>query len=293
MNRFIRFLGMPPRASRGRALLPARPRAGQEGFTLMEVVIASVLVCLLALCVYNGVSTVRGSARTMADHVAAHGLCVSKFERMKAIAFEDVTTNNIVCAPEQVVLNKLPGFGAGAELKAWVSVTNITLGGSTAAGTPSYKKVNIVCSWDFFGRHRTEEMEGIIVDGYSTYSEVIELDLSGFVLNPNKEFPASMLIVSAEKEEAEDGTMHPVYYDWQDLDSLAGKALTATAVVVHPGGSDAQKPFLDSPNRKIENSKTASFSCSDPAYPIHVRIRKQDGKYIMDLSCDRASFSCK
>ena len=62
----------------------------RSGFTLMEVAVAGALVAILSACVFRGILTVKDHARATADRIAAQGLCMERYESMKAVAWENV-----------------------------------------------------------------------------------------------------------------------------------------------------------------------------------------------------------
>lgn len=264
-------------------------QSANSGFTLVEVVIASVIACILALCAYRALAILGQSSRVMADRVAAQGQCLSKLERIRATAYEDITLGSAVCeAEEDVVLNYLPGSG-NVLAKVWTeSITEGRLGDTLS---PEFKTVKVRCDWTFRGRTRTETITGFIVNGYTTYANMIELNVSGLELNPNLDAPATFF-VNGFKYNIE-GKLEPVAYSAADLESLSGKTVMAMSVVVHPGGEGVQTPFNDDRSRKVENSKTSSFSCSNMQKPIWLTVTKDNGSYKIHMYCEKVSYSSR
>ena len=62
-------------------------RTIRSGFTLMEVAIAGALVAILSACVFRGILTVKQNSQALAQHIAAQGLCMQRYEEMKSVAF--------------------------------------------------------------------------------------------------------------------------------------------------------------------------------------------------------------
>ena len=253
-------------------------RTPRSGFTLMEVAVAGALVAILSACVFRGIVVVRQNSQTTAQRIAAQGVCMHRYEEMKAVAFEMVdemtfpATNVLLAA-----LNKDPAKG---RIMATLSNT-ITL----AADAPQRKNVDITCAWTFRGRTRTEVLHGIIVDGYSTYAECGSLSAT-IDLNPNYERPVEFYAR---------GTDGSVYT--QSTLALLPSSFEATTIVVKPGGSDRQDVTLAGTTKQIPNDKVFSFTAGSLANPISVSVTKtatgELTKYSLTLSSDKVSFSYK
>ena len=88
------------------------PRRTRSGFTLMEVAVAGALVAVLSTCVFRGILTVRHNSQTTAQRIAAQGVCMHRYEEMKAVAFENI---DLTTFPNTTVLlaalNKDPTKG--------------------------------------------------------------------------------------------------------------------------------------------------------------------------------------
>lgn len=264
-------------------------QSANSGFTLVEVVIASVIACILALCAYRALSILGESSRAMADRVAAQGQCISKLERIRATAYEDITLGSAVCSEEtDVPLNVLAVAG---EVKARVWVDSIKEGKLGDTLSPEYKTVKVCCSWTVRGRTRTESISGFIVNGYTTYANIITLNVTGLELNPNLDSPATFFVNGFEYNEK--GKLEPVSYSAADLESLKGRTIRTMSVVVHPGGEGVQNPFNDDRSRKVENSKTSSFSCSNLEKPIWLSVTKDGDTFKLNMYCEKVSFSSR
>ena len=268
---------------------PHRPGFRQSGFTLVEVVIASVIACILALCAYRALAILGESSRATADRVAAQGQCISKMERVRATAYEDITMGSAVCGVENDVPLNVLGISGTVNAKVWVdSITEGRLGDTLS---PEFKTVKVCCSWTHRGRTRTESISGFIVNGYTTYANIISLSVAGLELNPNLDSPATFFVNGFETDEK--GKLQPVSYSAADLEHLKGRTLSVMSVVVHPGGEGVQNPFTDDRGRKVENSKTSSFSCSNLEEPIRLTVTKENGSFKLNMTCEKVSFSSR
>ena len=56
----------------------------------MEVAVAGALVAILSACVFRGILTVKHNSQTVAQRIAAQGVCMHRYEEMKAVAFENI-----------------------------------------------------------------------------------------------------------------------------------------------------------------------------------------------------------
>ena len=256
----------------------------------MEVAIAGALVAILSACVFRGILTVKQNSQALAQHIAAQGLCMQRYEEMKSVAYENVdelyfpVTNVLLCA-----LSKDPTKGRlMAEIsngvdKAWSQDLNVDMA-----------KVDITCRWTFRGRERSETLHGVIVNGYSTYAENGTLSAT-IDLNPNYMKPQMFYARTT------DGTV----YTQANIDALPS-SFNATTLVVMPGGGGRQSVSLDGSNRSVPNGKTFAFTAAELSDPVVVSVSKttdsfegENGesitfsRYSISLSCGRASFSYK
>ena len=253
----------------------------RSGFTLMEVAVAGALVAILSACVFRGILTVKHNSQTTAQRIAAQGVCMHRYEEMKAVAFENI---DLTTFPNTTVLlaalNKDPAKG---RLEAVVS-------NSIAVATEDgvlLKKVDISCTWTFRGRTRTEALHGVIVDGYSTYAE--SGSLSGTIhLNPNFERPALFYAKAA------DGSV----YTQSNLSTMPS-SFEATTLVMKPGGRGDQSVLFNGSSKRLSNDKVVAFIAGGLDHPISVSFTKTSGdtedasNYSISFSCDKASFSYK
>ena len=255
-------------------------RTTSSGFTLMEVAVAGALVAILSACVFRGILTVKHNSQTVAQRIAAQGVCLHRYEEMKSVAFENI---DLVSFPTATVLlaalNKDPAKG---RLEAVVSNSIVT---ATEDGV-LLKKVDITCTWTFRGRTRSEALHAVIVDGYSTYAE--SGSLSGTIkLNPNFERPVLFYAKTVDGE----------VYTQSDVSTMPS-SFEATTLVMKPGGRGDQTVLFDGGSRRLSNDKVVAFIAGGLDHPISVSFTKtavdeDNSNYSISFSCDKASFSYK
>ena len=251
----------------------------RSGFTLMEVAVAGALVAILSACVFRGILTVKHNSQTTAQRIAAQGVCMHRYEEMKAVAFENIDLASFPTATVLLAaLNKDPTKG---RLEAVVS-NSIAV--STQDGVLQ-KKVDITCTWTFRGRTRTEALHGVLVDGYSTYAE--SGTLSGSLnLNPNYERPAMFYAKTTDGE----------VYTQSTLSSMPSSFQATTLVMKPGGGGDQSSVMFNGSTKRLSNDKVFSFIAGGLDHPISVIFTKTSGEtpdYSISFNCDKASFSFK
>ena len=257
------------------------PRKTSSGFTLMEVAVAGALVAILSACVFRGILTVKHNSQTVAQRIAAQGVCLHRYEEMKSVAWENIDDASFPTATVLLAaLNKDPAKG---RLEAVVS-NSIAL--DVRDGVQMWK-VDITCTWTFRGRTRSEALHGMIVNGYSTYAE--SGSLSGTInLNPNFERPVLFYAKST------DGAV----YTQSNLSSMPS-SFEATTLVMKPGGRGDQSVLFDGGSRRLSNDKVVAFIAGGLDHPISVSFTKTTGDtedatgYSISFSCDKASLSYK
>ncbi len=255
----------------------------------MEVAVAGAIVALLSACVFRGILTVKDHARATADRIAAQGLCMERYESMKAVAWENVTEDAFPAT--NILLSSLSKDPTKGRLMAEIS--NAIEPGILEGGV-QVKNVEITCSWTFRGRPRSETLRGVIVDGYSTYAEAGALSAT-INLNPNYSLPQMFFIRTV------DGTI----YTQLNISELPA-SLRATTIVVMPGGGGRQSISLGGEDKSVSNEKTIAFTASALSDPLVLSvstvsdtIETSEGttesvtRYTMSVSCGMASFSFK
>lgn len=263
------------------------PRKTSSGFTLMEVAVAGFLVALLSACVFHGILTVKQNSQTLAQRIAAQGLCLQRYEEMKSVAWNNITT--LAFPATNVLLCSLSKDPAKGRLMAELSNEIIT---NTVQDEVNVALVDITCSWTFRGRPHSEVLHGMIVDEYSTYAQSGALSAT-ININPNYQLPQMFFVRTT------DGSA----YSQLNIADLPG-SFNATTVVVMPGGGGRQSITLDGSNKSVSNGKTVAFTASSLGDPVRVSvstttdtISTEDGesmdvtRYTLHLSCGNASFS--
>ena len=255
------------------------PRKTSSGFTLMEVAVAGALVAILSACVFRGILTVKHNSQTVAQRIAAQGVCLHRYEEMKSVAWENIDDASFPTAT--VLLAALNRDPAKGRLEAVVSNSIVT---ATEDGV-LMKKVDITCTWTFRGRTRSEALHGMIVNGYSTYAE--SGSLSGTIdLNPNYERPALFYAKTTSGEVYTQSTLASIPSSFQ-----------ATTLVMKPGGrGDQTSVFFNGSSKRLSNDKVVAFIAGGLDHPISVSFTKTPGEtpdYSISFSCDKASFSYK
>ena len=283
-----------------------RLRLGKrEGFTLVEAVVAAALLSLLVAASYIAVSMTMYSARLMAQHVTAQGMCMALFEDMRAQSFDmvfssddEVSENSdahYIEARRQFMMAQ--GVGPGASNFEISFNTNISdkaeeyLAGAGASATiPPYKEIAISCSWVFrppfasssqSGVH-TEELRGAIFDIQPRNSESTSININHLDLNPHfADDNAAYAIPQYLRIVDENG----IVYTKDNLkNGTMPSSLNAVSVAVATGGGGDQNIVI-SGDTKIKNDKRYSFfsNGANAASYISVQINQSGGKYFMNL----------
>ena len=259
-------------------------RRTRSGFTLIEVAVAGALVAILSACVFRGILTVKHNSQTVAQRIAAQGVCLHRYEEMKSVAFENID-DTWSFPPTTVLLASLNKDPSKGRLEAVVS--NHTEMVMPPPNGVLMKSVDITCMWTFRGRPRTETLHGVIVDGYSTYAE--SGSLSGTIhLNPNFERPVLFYAKTTDGE----------IYTQSTISSMPS-SFQATTLVMKPGGRGDQSVLFNGSSKRLSNDKVVAFIAGGLDHPISVSFTKTSGDtedatgYSISFSCDKASFSYK
>jgi len=132
----------------------------KQGFTIVEVVVASLLVTLLGAGVLQTTILARRITYSNAQRVAAFGLAKAMTEELKGIGYEELTADYVAGKTDD------DDDGVDDELDV------VNLGGvnqNIITGIPSIameeltdprrKRVTVTISWDFQGRELEESVE--------------------------------------------------------------------------------------------------------------------------------------
>ncbi len=286
---------------------PNRKIGGREGFTLVEAVVAAALLGLLVAASYIAVSQTMYSARLMAQHVTAQGMCMALYEDIRAQAFDMVFSSNDEVSEDsdahyiedrrQFLMAE--GLGPGAsDLDISFDYTNVNnkainfiadLGAS--ASIPPYKEIAIVCSWVFkppfasssnqSGLH-TEVLRGNIFDIQPRNSENNSLNINHLALNPSFDVDNTVYAIPQYLRIVDENGI--VYTKDNLAKGTMPSSLNAVSVAVTPGGGGEQDIVI-SGDTKVKNGKRYSFfsNSQSAASYISVQINQSGGKYFMNL----------
>lgn len=269
----------------------------KSGFTLVEVVVASALMCLVVAASYIGISTVMYSARRMSQRVTAQGMCLTLFEEMKGCVFgalvsSDAELDEGVSDPvaERAAFLMAQGLGPGS------SDVSLTYTVDLADDAPTRRNVHIVCTWKFaspFGSSEadathTEELFGVILESFSSSGKKMYLDVNHLELNPNYNAAAGTFITPAYMRITD--TSGNVYTQTDLTQNKVPSSINATSVIIYPGGGGEQSgKYSNARTLKINNAKTYAYYSSSDSNPISVTISSTGGKYYMNMHCDDAA----
>ena len=276
----------------------------KSGFTLIEVAIASALLCLLVVCSILGVTSASHASRLMSQRVTAQGACMALLEEMKACAVDDQLsavdsdnadheeageTNPFIRLDGKMRFLEAQGLGPGTR--------NMHLSYLVGAAeeNPMRWSVTVKCTWEFTDRSWTsrggnliheEVLEGMIVQSHSLSGQRMGLSVTGLKLNPNYNsvtksysIPSYMRIIDVNGN----------VYTHNDLAS--GKvpaSIDAVSVVVYPGGGGEQKPYQNNSKLVVNNAKTYAYYSRSDDNPISVSLSKSNGKWSMNMYCSDA-----
>ena len=126
-----------------------------SGMTMVEVLVAAVLVSFLAVCVYSVIINGLSLSYGVAQRVAAFGRCKEKLEQMRGAGYDNVTTAD--CATCSILLTHLGG-SRRLPLMADRSCTIADV------ASPTRKVVTVTVEWTFMGRGFEESVSGAIYD---------------------------------------------------------------------------------------------------------------------------------
>jgi prepilin-type N-terminal cleavage/methylation domain-containing protein len=129
------------------------PSRSQSGMTLLEVMIASAVVLLMAGGLFAGIVLANQVLYSSSQRQAAFGLCMARFEQMHIASFSAVNSSNF--PPQTLQLTHLGG-SARVPLACTVSST------ITPYSNPDRKTVRIAVAWNYRGKPMQETLDGVI-----------------------------------------------------------------------------------------------------------------------------------
>lgn len=130
----------------------------KEGLTLIEVIIATFLVTLLAGGVFNGIIASRRLTYVNAQRVEAFGLAKSKIEEMKGKRFTELNAAYGVKQQETDLVFVNLGGDKQKVITANRTTTLEDLGEAGNDSNPVRKRITVEVEWEYRGRNRSEEL---------------------------------------------------------------------------------------------------------------------------------------
>ena len=125
----------------------------KSAFTLIEVVVSSVLSTMIIGGIYSGIQTGMKLNYSSAQNMAAFGLCLERLEQMRGEAYSDVVPSEF--PDENVSLTHL-----GGEERLPLAATRSS--SITDLNDPIRKEVTVTVSWDYRGKTLSQSITGHI-----------------------------------------------------------------------------------------------------------------------------------
>ena len=276
------------------------------GFTLVEVVVASALLCLLVAASYVAVSQTMYAARLMSQRVSAQGMCMALFEDLRGLPFDAIFPSDAEAASaerhyiqERREYLMAQGLGPGATDVNIEFNTNAVSGGGPDL---NYRDILIVTTWTFpppfasatgQGGAHSEELRGAIFNLSPRVTQNNTLNINHLALNPHQAEGQNYSVPQYLRIVAENG----VVYTQSDLaNGGVPSSLRAVSVTVCPGGGGEQEGVAITTKNgttTLKNAKKYGFFSNGMSESslISVQINESGGKYFMNLYCDDAKQS--
>ncbi len=149
----------------------------QAGMTLVEVMIAVLLLTLFVAGIYTGLITGLRMNYATAQRLAAFGLCTERLEQMRGCAYSAITSNNF---PTET--NKLTHLGGSARVPLYCVRSNRIVN----LPNPTRKAVTVSVHWTYRGVPHTERVDGTLFFKEESAAPVFRGQISGWInINPN------------------------------------------------------------------------------------------------------------
>ena len=127
------------------------------GMTLIEVMIASGILMLISAGFISAIVTGSRLNYSSSQHVAAFGLCKSRFEQMRGLQMDDYTNITEAAFPFEPSLSLTHAGGQGRLPLTCSRTTNVR-----DLESPIRKEVSITVAWTFAGKPTQERLDAII-----------------------------------------------------------------------------------------------------------------------------------
>lgn len=129
--------------------------ASRRGVTLIEVMIAMLILVMISVGLLHGVMTGVRLNYAAAQRAAAFGLCMDLYEQMRGAEYSDVTPTNF--PPETLRMTHLGGSQrVPLNCQRMCQIVQKT--------NPNRKEVEINVSWVYMGRTMTETLNGMVFE---------------------------------------------------------------------------------------------------------------------------------
>jgi len=127
---------------------------GKRGVTLVEMLIALLIVSMMAVGLLYGVMASVRLNYAAAQRAAAFGLCMELYEQMRGADYTSVTISNF---PPQTL--RLTHLGGSQRMPLYCQRTCII----TPKSNPERKEIQIEVKWVYMGRTLRETLDGMIL----------------------------------------------------------------------------------------------------------------------------------
>ena len=138
---------------------PTGSKGSRQGMTLIEVMIASVVRMLIAAGFLSAIVTGSRLNYSSSQHVAAFGLCKSRFEQMRGMQRDSYASITEGAFPIEA---SLPLTHAGGQRRIPLACTRST--DIRDLENPTRKEVVITVAWTFAGRPMQERLDAVIYE---------------------------------------------------------------------------------------------------------------------------------
>jgi hypothetical protein len=236
----------------------------RAGLTVVEAVIALVLVALVTAAVYRSMAVGSSVGTVTGQRIAAFGLCADQFERMRGGDYRAVTVSNH--PPEAVRITHLRG-GEGSPILGVRSNTIINL------LEPARKQVTVTVTWDYRGRAYEESLTGAIFQGETHASTSGGKVVGGRIgIDPNGSADRRFVLTLPNGNTVTDAQLRRDY---------AGYAGPATCVFGKPNGEGSQECLLVN-GRATPLRNADAYQISSPLMSVRLYNDRigEDGKAI-------------
>lgn len=229
----------------------------KEGMTLIEVVVAMVLIAIVAPGIYHSVVQALSANIISSQHFAAAGLGREWLEQMRGMPYANVNAGNF--STESVVLNHL---GSAQDVPILATRTAVI----QEYHNPPRKDIEITVDWEYRGRERSETLHSAIYLKNESIPNGIRGDISGGLsINPNNSPNNQFLLTLSDGTTISRADLH------RDTSTISG---LASQVQFQPQGNGSQNTLmLNGESFTVFNNQTYRIEGDDmqvEVYNTHV-----------------------